>query len=120
MNMLKLQWAQTLSLGWFILADLPFASLTDKGVYVIWHAGNPGRYVRVGQGIIGERLECHNGEPKILAYGKFGVLHVTWAIVPAHQRDGVERHLAETLKPLVGERFPLVAPIPVNLPGEAA
>jgi hypothetical protein len=31
-------------------------------------------------------------------------------------RDGIERYLAETLKPKVGEAFPQAPPIAVNLP----
>lgn len=33
-------------------------------------------------------------------------------------RNGVERYLAETLRPLAGTRFPEVSPIAVNLPGQ--
>ena len=42
---------------------------------------------------------------------------VTWAVVPAHQLDGVERYLADTYQPIEGDRFPDVEPLVVNLPG---
>ena len=42
---------------------------------------------------------------------------VTWAIVPANQMDGIERYLADTLRPTVGKQYPAVLPIPVNLQG---
>ena len=40
---------------------------------------------------------------------------VTWAGVPVQFLDGVERYLADRYGPLVGEAFPAVAPIQVNL-----
>jgi hypothetical protein len=93
------------------------------GVYLIWHAGGieqPGRYVKVGQGKqgnVGARLSAHKADSVILAYKRFGELYVTWASVPADQVDGVERFLGDHLKPLIGDRFPDVFPIAVNLPG---
>jgi hypothetical protein len=88
-----------------------------EGVYVIWHTGNPSQVVRVGQGNIRERLESHRQDPEILAYQKYGNgLCVTWAQVAAPQHDGVESFLGARLSPLVGDRFPDVTPIEVNLP----
>lgn len=86
------------------------------GVYIIWHDGNPSRVVRVGQGAIKARLSAHRNDAKILTYRASGTLRVTWAAVPAVYRDGVERHLAETWGPLVGDAFPDVQPIAVNSP----
>ena len=88
-----------------------------KGVYIIWHEGNPGRVVRVGQGDLAGRLEAHRNDSEILQYAKRGTLRVTWAIVPHQgQRNGIERYLADYWKPLIGEHFPNVAPIAVNSP----
>jgi hypothetical protein len=85
------------------------------GVYLIWHGGQQGRWVRVGSGTIKQRLSDHRNNPEILAYQSHGLL-VTWATVPANQQEGVEAFLAEQCNPLVGERFPDRTPIPVNLP----
>jgi len=85
------------------------------GVYIIWYRGQPGRVVRIGQGDIADRLTAHRKDPAILAYKGYGLL-VTWAGVQASQRDGVERHLAETWSPLIGDRFPDVPAIAVNSP----
>jgi hypothetical protein len=97
---------------------LEFTALTDPGVgvYVIWHNGPQGRWVRVGQGVIKDRVACHRTDPTILAYARFGGLWVRWANLQPHWLDGVERYLAETLRPLVGDRFPDVTPVQVNLP----
>ena len=96
---------------------LDLNSITAKGgVYVIWHEGNPSRVVRIGQGDIASRLAAHRQDPAILAYKRFGKLRVTWAAVPDHQRDGVERYLANTWPPLVGDAFPAVVPLAVNSP----
>lgn len=86
-----------------------------EGVYIIWHTGNPAKTVRVGQGVIKDRLASHRDDRAIAGYKSHG-MKVTWARVSATQRNGVERYLAEALSPLVGDRFPDVAAIQVNLP----
>ena len=86
-----------------------------EGVYVIWHGGPTLKAVRVGKGIIRNRLTAHRQDKEIQAYLALG-LFVTWASVDARSRDGVEAFLADALDPLVGERFPDVVPVPVNLP----
>jgi hypothetical protein len=84
--------------------------------YIIWHEGNPSRVVRLGQGDIKDRLSKHRCDKEILAYNQKGMLRVTWASVPSGQRDAVERYLANTWNPLVGDCFPDVEPIAVNSP----
>ncbi len=92
--------------------DLSHAHFNNmEGVYIIWQANGP--VVRVGQGIIRDRLAAHKQDKAITAYPN---LHVTWAPVSALYRNGVERHLANTLKPRVGDTFPNVNPIQVLLP----
>ena len=86
-----------------------------EGVYVIWRNEPTRKAVRVGQGIIRDRLAEHRENTEILAKGPQG-LFVTWSRVDVQNRDGVEAFLAEILDPLVGERFPDVVPVPVNLP----
>jgi hypothetical protein len=99
------------------LEALDLASITAKdGVYVIWHTGSPGRVVRVGCGNIAERLAAHRRDPDILAYRSKGALRVTWAAVPPHQLDAVERYLASEWQPLIADAFPDVAPLAVSSP----
>lgn len=86
-----------------------------EGVYIVWHGGQNPATVRVGQGFIKDRLGAHRQDRETLAFQEHN-LYVTWASVAADYRDGVERYLAETLKPKVGSRFPEVNPIKVNLP----
>lgn len=81
-----------------------------KGVYIIWSHKN---VIRLGSGTIKERLKEHRENPEITEYPD---LKVTWAKVNANQMEGVEKYLADKLKPLVGERFPNRIPIKVNLP----
>lgn len=85
------------------------------GVYVIWYGVNNPRTVRVGQGFIRDRLRDHRLDSKVQAYKQYGLL-VTWASVPANSLNGVEAYLAQNLNPILGERFPNVLPIAVNLP----
>ncbi len=87
-----------------------------SGIYIIWYRGTPGKVVRVGQGNISDRLTVHRKDREILAHSKNGTLRVTWATVPPSQRDGIERYLADTWNPLVGDAFPDVRPIKVNSP----
>ena len=105
--------------SWCPFEKVGLAGVTAQGVYVIWHEGQPGRTVRVGQGDIAARLTAHRSDQQILAYRQYGTLMVTWAEVPAQSRGGIERYLANHYKPLVGEAWPDVTPILVNLPGAA-
>lgn len=89
---------------------------TPRGVYMIWHGGDPSRVVRVGQGDISDRLAKHRKDPAVVGYAKFGTLMVTWATVPVAQRNGVERYLADQWDPLAGDVFPDVRQIAVNSP----
>jgi hypothetical protein len=86
-----------------------------EGVYVIWHGGAAPATVRVGQGVIRDRLAEHRTDGQVQAYSDSG-LYVTWAAIPAQQRDGVEAFLADALSPKIGQRFPAVERIAVNLP----
>lgn len=85
------------------------------GVYIIWHGGSNALTVRVGQGFIRDRLLEHRKDSQIQAFSD-KILYVTWASVPSSERSSVESFLAVSLQPLVGERFPDVPPIEVNLP----
>ena len=117
--MLTLKW---LTCGddqhWCSFEKLNLSSIPDgtTGVYVIWHGGDPGRIVYVGQGDIADRLADHRSNQEILAYKKDGPLMVTWASVSVAQLDGVERYLADRWNPLVGDVWPDVAPIAVSSP----
>ena len=98
--------------GTFMNVDLSHSHFDDmKGVYIIWQKSGP--VVRVGQGVIRDRLAAHRNNEDITAPSS---LFVTWAPVNVAYRDGVERYLADTLKPVVGDAFPDADPIPVSLP----
>lgn len=114
--MIELHWYKSQAGSWLPFETVRLAGKTDFGCYIIWHAGQPGRVVRVGQGDIASRLYAHQNDREITAYSRFGTLCVTWAVVSPRLVDGVERYLAEYWKPLVGDRFPNVTPIAVNSP----
>ena len=87
-----------------------------EGVYVSWLGGS-GQTVYVGRGQVAARLKAHRLESWVHKYA-LGHLLVSWAVVPSHLQEGVERYLAETLSPTEGQRHPATAaPIEVNLPG---
>jgi hypothetical protein len=102
--------------NWCPLELVNLSDVDTEGVYIIWHEGNPGRVVRIGQGDIKDRLCAHRKDAAITKYRANGTLRVTWATVPSHLRDGVERYLANTYPPLVGDAFPIALPIAVNSP----
>jgi len=86
------------------------------GVYIIWHGGQNPQTVYVGQGEIAARIAMHRSDPRILQYSSLG-LFVTWASVPLQPvREGIERYLADRLRPRVGEAHPNVPPVGGNLP----
>ncbi|MHA1329889.1 MAG: hypothetical protein ACTSR2_02315 [Candidatus Hodarchaeales archaeon] len=117
---LNLTWNQCKGDVWCGLfgVDLAHSHFDEmEGVYIIWYWQNENVpvTVRVGQGVIRDRLAQHRNDPEILANKQYN-LFVTWARVAQSQRDGVERYLGETLKPKVGSRLPDIPPIEVNLP----
>lgn len=94
------------------LATVDLQGTEAVGVYVIWKPSrSPSRSViYVGQGDIRDRLlacredyrvQFHEGTPGLL---------VTWAAVPDQRaHDGIDRSLADSLRPLVGDRHPNMA-----------
>jgi hypothetical protein len=85
-----------------------FIELT--GVYIIW---NSNEVIRIGSGIIRNRLKEHRENPEIKSFPN---TLVTWAKVNGNQVEGVEKFLADILNPALGDRFPDRTPIAVNLP----
>lgn len=112
----QVTWIKLVSGEWPKFRTVSLDRAPASGVYIIWHTGNPGRYVYVGQGNVGARIAAHRQRADILQYERYGTLMVTWAAVPAAQLNGVERYLADTLRPLVGDAYPDAAPLQVNLP----
>lgn len=111
----QLSWQKCQGNVWAPLAtvDLSHAHFNNmEGVYIIW-SGKDGSIVRIGQGIVKDRLSAHRNDPAITAHHP---LYVTWASVAKNYRDGVERYLANSLRPKVGDAFPNATPIPVTLP----
>ena len=117
MSAYQAQWA-TLPDGRYAplrLVNLSIVKVT--GIYVIYCATPNGtRAVRVGQGDVADRVTKHRVDKAIMAYEQYGTLYVTWAAIPGHIRGGVEKYLSDLYQPLIGERFPDVLPVAVNLP----
>lgn len=96
----------------FLAVNLAHSYFDGKeGVYIIWQGKGP--IIKVGQGNLRDRLSAHRREQEIIVFDN---LFVTWAVVPAQNRDGVECYLANRLNPRIGRVFPNVVPIEVNLP----
>lgn len=114
--MVSLNWVKLTTGGWCGFYNVKLDDVRTEGVYIIWHAGNPGRVVYVGQGDVRVRLLSHRQRADINGFAQLGALHVTWASVPAAQRDGVERFLADKWNPLIGDAHPQATHIAVNSP----
>lgn len=114
-NVLELVWIKCGD-RWCDFWTVNLQNVNAYGVYVIWRGGPTPAVVRVGQGDIAERIAAHRNAIMISAQIGDAPAFVTWASVPLRFRDGVERYLADRYGPLVGEAFPAVAPIQVNLP----
>ena len=114
--MVTLSWGKCVGDVWCSLESVNIGGIQTIGVYIIWHGGPTPKAVYVGQGDVANRIAQHRQNLAILNYRQCGGLYVTWASVPAHQRDGVERYLAEHWNPLVGGVHPAATPIAVNSP----
>jgi len=104
--------------------DSPYFT-NRRGIYVIWYTSpiaSTSKVIRLGQGDLVNRLREHRSDPSILSYSQYGQMKVTWAVVDnitLYENDlgGVEAYLADQYSPLVGQRFPLVSQISINLIG---
>ena len=102
---------------WFNLLDITSSDVKgEEGVYVIWNPAYLPRAVYVGKGNLENRFYERKNDSRVLEYARDGVLYVTWANVLERYQEGVERFLADTYRPLVGEEWPNVPGIFVNLP----
>ena len=113
---LKLTWVKR-GMGWYAFDDFSSVFFGVRGVYIIWHsAGSPrNSVIYVGKGEVDSRLIRHQLDERVLLFINMNLM-VTCAAVPEIHLDGVEAFLHKTLKPVVGERYPDVAPVRVNLP----
>lgn len=99
---MNLDWIKCQNEEWcdFLNIKLSHEHFNDlNGVYIIW---SNEVVVRLGSGEIKDRIADHRDNEEITEYPN---LKVTWAKVNANQMEGVEKYLANTLNPVVGERF---------------
>lgn len=98
-----------------------YASHLDgvEGVYVIWVEPVIGwpQAIRVGQGVIAQRLRDHQDSDDIM-HADYSDLprHVAWASVELVYRNDIEGFLAHHYHPLRGERYPSLGRLNCNFP----
>ena len=95
-------------------------SVNISGIYIIWTGIDNRTVLKVGSGIIKDKLEAHLRDPEIQAY-KPTRLYVTWAstlsVIGAEKiQKGVEKFLDIVFKPKLVEHLPDVDLVMVNLP----
>ena len=115
---MNVTWFKCKSGNWCKFDSLDLGTIDEVGVYVIGYESHTNSIytIYVGQGDIAERLANHRSDERITKYRSHGTLHTTGANVSTLYRNGVERYVADELKPLVGSRHPDVTPISINLP----
>ena len=115
---MQLSWIKRSNQSWHKLLELDFASLAGvHGVYVLWHGGFPSRVVRVGSGDLGEELRACCCDARVMDCQRYGPLFVTWAAAALAGAAGVQRHLADRLRPLIEDSAdPQVAALAANAP----
>ena len=114
---LAVHWYKSESSQWLKLKDLDLTHslVKQRGVYIVF-VFDALDVLYVGQGYVAQRLEERKRDRRILELADLDELCVTWARIAGEaKRKGVERFLADTLIPLVGEH-PKVPPIAVNVP----
>lgn len=95
-------------------------SVNISGIYIIWTGIDNRTVLKLGSGIIKDKLEAHLRDPEIQAY-KPTRLYVTWAstlsVIGAEEiQKGVEKFLDIVFKPKLAEHLPDVDLVMVNLP----
>ena len=95
-------------------------SVSISGVYILWTGIDNRTVLKVGSGIIKDKLEAHLRDPEVQAY-KPTRLYVTWAstlsVIGAEEiQKGVEKFLDIVFKPKLAEHLPDVDLVMVNLP----
>lgn len=116
---------------WCPLFNVDLDPVSTVGVYIVWRMtplpspGSP-HVLYVGQGDVKDRLNSHLRDGRFNKYVNPGwIVYATWSEVAEYGyigeyyraiRDGVERYLADQLRPEIGMQYPAVAPISVNLP----
>ena len=95
-------------------------SVGISGVYIIWTGIEDRTVIKVGSGIIKDKLAADLRDPEIQAH-KPARLYVTWAstlsvIGPEEIQKGIEKFLGVVFKPKLAENLPDVDLVMVNLP----
>ena len=95
-------------------------SVNISGIYIIWTGIDNRTVLKVGSGIIKDKLEEHLRDPEIQAY-KPTRLYVTWAstlsVIGVEEiQKGIEKFLDIVFKPKLAEHLPDVDLVMVNLP----
>lgn len=119
--MYSVEWIRSKAGSYLRLMDANLSSCNAYGVYVIWRPGGVFQSpltVRVGSGNIADRLSVHRNDSSVTGYGPD--LLFTFCEPPLGLVQGIERYVGGQLFPVVGERFPAVTPVAVNLPVLAA
>ncbi len=127
-SMKRVQWVKnTQNNNWFDFLRLnlnaPYFG-GKKGVYVIWYsAPTIAKVIRLGSGILIDRLKEHRSNPEITKFSSSGQLKVSWIIADGinlreSELEGVEAYLSRVYSPLIGQRFPERYEIQVNLIGD--
>lgn len=112
-----LSWFKDADGGWFDLLALDPTPLRHHGLYVIWHAGTPGRTLYVGHGDLASELWARRLDVRLAEHARGRKMLVSWARCSPEAGAGYVSHLTAQLRPLIEERQTWWAePVAVNAP----
>ncbi|HVO73440.1 MAG TPA: hypothetical protein VMT35_05425 [Ignavibacteriaceae bacterium] len=94
------------------LDNTHFDNLT--GVYLIWQGEDKRNVIKVGKGLIREKLAAMRIDKKVQEFGPD--LFVTWGEVSPDKLNGVEAYLFKEFHPIIQEELNGTETISVNLP----
>jgi hypothetical protein len=94
------------------LNNAHFDNLT--GVFLIWKGEDKHDIIKVGKGLIREKLTAMKTDSEVQEYGS--ELFVTWAEIIPGNLNGVEAYLCKELHPRIQENLNGSEVIMVNLP----
>lgn len=86
-----------------------------EGVYVIWSGIDNKSTLKIGSGMIAQKLMKETQDLAVQAFSHLGV-YVSWAEVSSFKRDGYMVYLFNELNPKLPVQVPTAIPFKINLP----
>jgi hypothetical protein len=110
------EWQRHAEGHWCQLEKLDPPPPAEPGVYIIWHGGARPRVLRVGHGVLADRLAELGEDPRLCSYRRYGTLFVTWAEISQDLARGAAKYIANRFRPVHTDALTGVTTVPVTAP----